>query len=189
MRMLRIVLSSVACLGLPYFPHYLINDSTCGEKFIEHKMRVLFFSTISVWKFLILSRIRQDTIINVHISLCQVLVIPLTLQSNLNLLDNCRKILKHEISLKSIHWETNCSKRTDGNTEPDMTKLIVYFLSFVNVLNNCITGVLIRERRPSLGMHASHVSRMWLTHSHILKTQSGPVNVQLVAFRSVRGRQ
>jgi hypothetical protein len=60
------------------FPHHT-NDRTCGKKVIKYKMPVLIFSTISVRKFLILRRIQLGTIINVHRSLCQVLVIPLTL--------------------------------------------------------------------------------------------------------------
>ena len=114
------------------FPHYLINGRNFGKKIVEHKMRVLIFSTDSVWKFLILRRIQQDAVTNVHRSSCQVFVIPLTLLSHFNqtwtFWTDCRKILKHEISLKSIHWEPNSSMRTEGNTEPDMKKLIVYFL-------------------------------------------------------------
>jgi hypothetical protein len=49
MRMCSIILSSVACLALPYFPHYLINGTIFGKKkVIEHKMCVLIFSTTSV---------------------------------------------------------------------------------------------------------------------------------------------
>jgi hypothetical protein len=45
----RIILSSVACLALPIFSHYLINGMIFGKKVIEHKMCVLIFSTTFVW--------------------------------------------------------------------------------------------------------------------------------------------
>jgi hypothetical protein len=38
MRMSRVILSSVACLGRPYYSTYLINGTIFGKKFIEHKM-------------------------------------------------------------------------------------------------------------------------------------------------------
>jgi hypothetical protein len=34
MRMRRIILSYVVCSAVPYFPHYLINGTILGEKFI-----------------------------------------------------------------------------------------------------------------------------------------------------------
>ena len=46
----RSILSSVACLALPYFSHYLINGTILvKKKVIEHKMCVLIFSTTFVW--------------------------------------------------------------------------------------------------------------------------------------------
>ena len=47
-----------------------------------------------------------------------------------------RKILKYQISWKSVQWELSCSKRTDRLTDrqtdrqTDMTKLIVAFRNF-----------------------------------------------------------
>jgi hypothetical protein len=37
-----------------------------------------------------------------------------------------RKILKYEISWKSVQWEPSCSMRTDGQTV--VTELIAFFL-------------------------------------------------------------
>jgi len=45
MRMRRIMLSSVACMAVQYFPHYLINGTILGQKVSEHKMCVLIFCT------------------------------------------------------------------------------------------------------------------------------------------------
>jgi hypothetical protein len=45
-----------------------------------------------------------------------------------------RKILKYQISGKSMHWELSCSMRTDGRT--DVTKLIVAFRNFENAPKN-----------------------------------------------------
>jgi hypothetical protein len=49
-----------------------------------------------------------------------------------------RKIFKYKISWKSVQWERSFSMRTDGRTDgwTDMTKLIVAFRNFANVLEN-----------------------------------------------------
>jgi len=36
----RIILSPAACLAVPFFPHYLINDKIYEKKVVEHKMCV-----------------------------------------------------------------------------------------------------------------------------------------------------
>jgi len=46
MRMRRIILSSVACLALPYY----LKTERFSEKVTEHRMRVLIFFTTFVWK-------------------------------------------------------------------------------------------------------------------------------------------
>jgi len=45
-----------------------------------------------------------------------------------------RKILKHQLLWKSVHWEPGYSVRTDRRT--DMTKPIVAFRNFANAHNN-----------------------------------------------------
>ena len=47
-----------------------------------------------------------------------------------------RKILKYQISLKSIQWELSCSMRTDGRTDWHMTMTTVAFRNFANAPNN-----------------------------------------------------
>jgi len=41
-----------------------------------------------------------------------------------------RKILRYQISLKSVQWEQSCTMRKDGQT--DTTKLIAAFRNFAN---------------------------------------------------------
>jgi hypothetical protein len=71
-RMRRIILSSVACLAVPYFPTLSHKRHDFRKNVIEHKMCVLIFSTILSETFLIVRRIQRDIIINVHRSLCKV---------------------------------------------------------------------------------------------------------------------
>jgi hypothetical protein len=61
-RMRRIILSSVACLFLNIFPHYLINITIIGKKITEHNMCVLIFSTTLSDTFLIIRRTERDNI-------------------------------------------------------------------------------------------------------------------------------
>ena len=49
MRMCRGVLSSVACLFLPYFSTLSRKGEIFGKKIIEHMMSVFVFSTNFVW--------------------------------------------------------------------------------------------------------------------------------------------
>ena len=46
--MRRIVLSSLPCLGLPHFLHYLINGTIVRKKIIGHEMCIMIFSIIFV---------------------------------------------------------------------------------------------------------------------------------------------
>ena len=71
----HIILSSVACLALPYFSTLSHKSLTFWKNITEHKMRVLTFSTNLSETFLNLRRIQQDTIINVLKSSCDVPII------------------------------------------------------------------------------------------------------------------
>jgi hypothetical protein len=75
-RMRRIILSSVACLAVPYFSTLSHKQHDfLKKKVFKHKMCVLNFSTNLFETFLILRRIHRDIITNVHRSLCEVSVI------------------------------------------------------------------------------------------------------------------
>ena len=99
------------------FPHYLINGTIFGKKATEHKICVFWFSLQVLFKiFLILRRSGRD-IIKMYIGLH---VEYRSLSSSFNVTWNtstdCRKILKHQISLKFFQWEPSFSMRTDRRT-------------------------------------------------------------------------
>jgi hypothetical protein len=73
--MRRVILSSVACPALQYFSTLSHKRHGFRKKIIEHKMNVLTFSTRFVRKFLILRRIRGNSIIKVHRASCKIPVI------------------------------------------------------------------------------------------------------------------
>ena len=56
------ILSPVACPGLQYFSTLSHKRHDFREKFIEHKTRVLIFSTMFVWSILIIRRTERDMI-------------------------------------------------------------------------------------------------------------------------------
>jgi hypothetical protein len=57
MLMRQVILSSVACLAVPYFSHCIIKCTIFIKNIIDHKMYLLIFSTNLSAIFLILSRI------------------------------------------------------------------------------------------------------------------------------------
>jgi hypothetical protein len=131
--MCRIILSSVACLAVPYFSTLSHKRHDFRKKVIEHKMCVLTFSTILSETLLILRRIQRDIIINIHRSSCTLPVILVRFEWNLNFLytfckntqiPNVTKI--HPVEAELFH--------ADGQT--DTTKITVDFRSFANVPKN-----------------------------------------------------
>ena len=75
MRMRRIILSSVACLAVPYFSTLSHKRHDFLKKVIEHKMCSDFFLELFSETFLIVGRIEIDFIVYVHRSSCKVSVI------------------------------------------------------------------------------------------------------------------
>jgi hypothetical protein len=87
--------------------------------------------------FLILRRMQQGIIINIQRSSCKYLLFLPDFNETWIFLADFRKILKYEISWKSIQWEPSCSMRTeqtDGKIH--MTKLTVAFCNFSNAPRN-----------------------------------------------------
>ena len=73
---LRCVMSSLACLAVPYFSTLSRKRHDFLKKVIQHKMCVLIFSTTLSETFLILKKNEWDVMVNMHRSSysCQILM-------------------------------------------------------------------------------------------------------------------
>jgi hypothetical protein len=69
---MRRIMSSVACLALPYLSTLSHKRHDFRKKITWHKMCVLIFSATLSQTFLILTRIERDIVINVHRCSCKV---------------------------------------------------------------------------------------------------------------------
>jgi len=103
----RNILSPAACLTVPYFSTYLINGMIFGGKKWTQKRVFWSYLPLFFLTFLILRRIKRDTIINEHRSSCHIFIKR----------TDFRKILKYNILRKSFRWEPRCSMRADGQTD------------------------------------------------------------------------
>ena len=135
------ILSSVACLTLQY-------SSTLSQKRHDFLKKKLLNTECEFWfsiqllsvTFLNLRNFEQDIIINMCIGLH--VKYPLFL-SDYNeswiFSTDFRKIMKYQISWKSVYLESTSSIRTDGwedvwtDRQTDMTNLIVAFVNYVNI--------------------------------------------------------
>jgi len=89
----------------------------------------VFWFSVHIWseKFLSIRRIQWDIVIKVHTSQCKVPVILVSFYETSIFSTNFRKIIKYQISWKSVRWEPRCSMRSEGRTDrPDET--LVAFL-------------------------------------------------------------
>ena len=113
----RIILSSVACLGLPYFST-LFHKRHDFRKELYLTLNVCFdFLYKSVWKIdvweqftAILSRMYLGLQVKCRLFLSY-------FKQTWIFSTDCRKVLKHQTSRKSVQWEPSCSMRTDGPDE------------------------------------------------------------------------
>ena len=130
MRMHPLRLSSVACLVPPYFSAFSKKYHNFPEKKLLNIKCVLIFSTIFSWNIShsMKNSARYYHKCTLHGSSCKH---PLFLSyfNQTNFLDSFRKILKYQISWKSVQWEPNSPVRTDRRT--DMTRLTVAFRKIV----------------------------------------------------------
>jgi len=67
-------------------------------------------------RFLIIRRLERGMIINVYWSSCEIFIILIDFNEVRTSWTDFRKILKYQLSCKSVEWELNCSMRTDGWT-------------------------------------------------------------------------
>ena len=72
-----------------------------------------------------------------------------------------RKILKYQVSSKSVQWQPSFSMRTDGRM--DMMKLIVAFCVFVNALNYIIRRNSTRSYLSFITIHRAYSSDTTVT--------------------------
>jgi len=113
MRLCRIIFSSVACRDVQYIPTLSHKRHDFRKEFLNTKCVFWFCLQLLSETFLILRRIQWQMIKNLHRSsykLCVILVETWIFWTDF------RKILKYQISRKSIQWEPSCSFRTDGQT-------------------------------------------------------------------------
>jgi hypothetical protein len=123
------ILSVVACLGLQYFPHYLING-TIFEKRYWIIMCVSIFSTPFVWNISHSKKNERYIIKKVFWSSCKILVILVRFYWKFNFLDRLSKNTQISNFMKILCFMWQTGRRTD------MAKLIVTFRTFANASKN-----------------------------------------------------
>jgi hypothetical protein len=111
MRLRLIVLSSVFCLTVPYFSTLPHKRQNFGKILLNTKYAYWFLYNIQNC-FSFFRRIQWDVNINVCRSSCKVSVILIRLKVCI-FLTNFRKVLKFQISWKSVQWDPSFSMRTD----------------------------------------------------------------------------
>jgi len=132
----------VGCPALQHFStvfHIQHNFRGKGRGELLHIKRV-FWDSLQLLPdtFFILRRIQRDIIINVN---CLHVKFPL-LSSDFNeawiISTDFRKILKYQISRKSVHWDPRFSMKVDGRAERQThtTKLTVALRNFANAPKN-----------------------------------------------------
>jgi hypothetical protein len=115
-------------------PHYLKSGTSFERKKLLNMKCVLISSTAFVWKSSHSTknwaRFDQKCIIGLHV---KYLVFLSDFNDTRIFSTGFRKVLKYQISWKSVQWKPSCSMLTDGQT--DMTKLTVTLRNFANVPN------------------------------------------------------
>jgi hypothetical protein len=123
-----------------FYLHYLIKSTFLEKKVFKQKMYVLIYSATLSEILLILKRIQQHTTINIHLSSYKALLFLSDFNQNLIFLTDFQKIIKYQISQKSIQKELICSMQTDKQTIT--TKLTVTSRNFANVPKNWLANKL-----------------------------------------------
>jgi hypothetical protein len=131
-RMRHIILSSAACLFLPYFSTLFHKRHDFWEKGTEYKMCVFILSTTLYKTFLILGRLRRDITINAHRSSCKVHVILVIFNKIRIYLTHFRNIFKYQKfqeNPSSGKRVIRCG-RTGRQADTDMKKPVLAFRNF-----------------------------------------------------------
>jgi hypothetical protein len=106
------------------FPHYRINGTVSKTNWLNIKCVFWFSLHLLSESFPILRWNERDMIINIYDLCVKYPLFLLDLHETWTFWTDFWKILRYQISWKSVQWEPS-SVRTDGQT--DMTKLIVAF--------------------------------------------------------------
>jgi hypothetical protein len=117
---MSVFLPYLSSLQNAYMVLFVVCSLIFGKKRLDIKC-VFWFSLQRLSEiFLIRKRIQRDIIVNSNMSSWKVLVILVRFNETLIFWADLRKILKYEISCKSVQWETSYFMRTDshfkGNT-------------------------------------------------------------------------
>ena len=109
------------------FPRYVIIGTNLKNNYWIEKSCFFIFSTTFVWNIFHFKKKWERYEQKIYWSTCKVLS-----DSNKTWIfsTDFRKILKYQISWKSVQWEPSCSMRTD------VSKLIVTFRNFAKALTN-----------------------------------------------------
>jgi len=96
------------------FPHYLVNGATLG-KHLPNTKRVFWVSLQDLSEtFVVLSRNERDIIKNLNWSSCTGFYCPTSIKLDFSRYI-FRKVLKYQITWKSVQWEQRWCTRTDGH--------------------------------------------------------------------------
>ena len=118
------ILSSVACLTVPYFFH-ITSQTARFEKYIEHNISVLVFSATFVWRIF---HSKKNSGRYYHKCTCEVSVISQILMKT----EFSRQIFEKYSNIKFRENSSVGAQLFHADGQADMTKLIIAFRNSAN---------------------------------------------------------